>query len=68
MGRLVGLILLGACDESPGVAPVSGLSSLGPWVLRLGGAWVLGLQTGTYNWTVAFNTLARLFPGRLPLC
>jgi putative transposase len=24
--------------------------------------------TGTQNWTVALNTLARLFPGRLPLC
>ena len=24
--------------------------------------------TGTSNWTVALNTLARLFPGRLPLC
>jgi putative transposase len=24
--------------------------------------------TGTYNWTVALNTLARLFPGRIPLC
>lgn len=24
--------------------------------------------TGTYNWTVALNTLAKLFPGRLPLC
>jgi putative transposase len=24
--------------------------------------------TGTYNWTVALNTLARLFPERLPLC
>ena len=24
--------------------------------------------TGTHNWTVALNTLARLFPGRIPLC
>jgi putative transposase len=24
--------------------------------------------TGTCNWTVALNTLARLFPSRLPLC
>ncbi|BCO36439.1 hypothetical protein MHEC_28720 [Mycobacterium heckeshornense] len=24
--------------------------------------------TGTYNWTVALNTLAKLFPGRIPLC
>jgi putative transposase len=24
--------------------------------------------TGTQNWTVALNTLATLFPGRLPLC
>ncbi|OHU83940.1 IS256 family transposase [Mycobacterium talmoniae] len=24
--------------------------------------------TGTYNWTVALNTLSRLFPGRIPLC
>lgn len=24
--------------------------------------------TGTYNWKVALNTLARLFPGRMPLC
>jgi putative transposase len=24
--------------------------------------------TGTNNWTVALNTLARLFPGRIPLC
>lgn len=23
--------------------------------------------TGTYNWTVALNTLAKLFPGRIPL-
>ena len=24
--------------------------------------------TGTRNWTVALNTLAALFPGRIPLC
>ena len=24
--------------------------------------------TETYNWTVALNTLTRLFPGRIPLC